>query len=491
MGYKRVSGSSDFVLQDFTLDSLYNLVTDIVILHEDFNVVLFLLERVCGINNMSGISGNNTSIEFKDVLLARQNGPPGKMDCYYFLTSPPTTVYHQYPPSRLITSEPEPLYRYDQRDNNIQVQPQFTEQYSSRPYYDHRSTNYDHQQQVIYNARSPSISDQSDHNTSVSSTTSFLETSMSDFAPMMNQMQLQNYFSNFSSTSGNKSPSHNSSLNDLSRADDIQEDEHRGNILLFRRNSSSSDLEAFSQQIKPSAYHGNNRAFFKIGEEDEKEVDDTRGSTQIGNNLYDVQPYNQYSNTYQIYHTHPPSNSSPYFKIQPQSTYMSSQFVPPSFHYQQPAGAGHTHYGDSSGRRKSHDDILDSSIGSGTSLGVRRNTSGLSKTWGEGKQYSDQIRRELQREKNMSNSDEFKRTCLDRSQRPLTSHGASANQPATYSHGLTFTSGGMYPIVQTDSATLLNKDQQKSTWSCSYCSFANNKSHDLKCFICSQPKFNN
>ena len=83
MGYIRLQGSPDLILQRFSQQDLYSIVADIVILHEDLKIVVFILDRVSKWSRT--LTGVPT--EFKHVMLARKLGPPMKMECLGFFMS--------------------------------------------------------------------------------------------------------------------------------------------------------------------------------------------------------------------------------------------------------------------------------------------------------------------------------------------------------------------------------------------------------------------
>ena len=80
MGYIRLQGSSDLILHRFSQQDLYSIVADIVILHEDLKIVVFILDRVSKWSRT--LTGVPT--EFKHVMLARKLGPPVKQQCLDF-----------------------------------------------------------------------------------------------------------------------------------------------------------------------------------------------------------------------------------------------------------------------------------------------------------------------------------------------------------------------------------------------------------------------
>ena len=83
MGYLRLQGSSDLILHKFSQQDLYSIVADIVILHEDLKVVVFLLDRV----NKFSRTLTGVPTEFKHVMLGRKLGPSMKHLCLDFIMS--------------------------------------------------------------------------------------------------------------------------------------------------------------------------------------------------------------------------------------------------------------------------------------------------------------------------------------------------------------------------------------------------------------------
>ena len=79
MGYFRLQGSSDLILHKLSQQDLYSIVADIVILHEDLKIILFLLDRVS--------KWSRVPTEFRHVMLARKLGPPMKQPCLDFIMS--------------------------------------------------------------------------------------------------------------------------------------------------------------------------------------------------------------------------------------------------------------------------------------------------------------------------------------------------------------------------------------------------------------------
>ena len=129
MGYLRLQGSSDLILHQFSQEDLYSIVADIVILHEDLKIVVFLLDRV----NKFSRTLTGVPTEFKHVMLGRKLGPPMKQQCLDFImsghvvSSDHSQIIEQRPltPSRagyrspaLLTSTPNQPFSSDSSHHN-------------------------------------------------------------------------------------------------------------------------------------------------------------------------------------------------------------------------------------------------------------------------------------------------------------------------------------------------------------------------------------
>ena len=81
MGYEQVQNTTDFTLKRFSIEQVYLLVTDIVILHEDLEIISFLISRTAQWSRDLA----NAKIKFCHFFLARRYGPANKLKCLDFI----------------------------------------------------------------------------------------------------------------------------------------------------------------------------------------------------------------------------------------------------------------------------------------------------------------------------------------------------------------------------------------------------------------------
>ena len=112
MGYEQVQNTTDFTLKRFSIEQVYLLVTDIVILHEDLEIISFLISRTAQWSRDLA----NAKIKFCHFFLARRYGPADKLECLDFimegkaarcpLPPPSSSSSSPYSPSTSSTSSP-------------------------------------------------------------------------------------------------------------------------------------------------------------------------------------------------------------------------------------------------------------------------------------------------------------------------------------------------------------------------------------------------
>ena len=336
MGYFRLQGSSDLILHRFSQQDLYSIVADIVILHEDLKIVVFILDRVSKWSRT--LTGVPT--EFKHVMLARKLGPPMKMECLGFFMS-----------GHVASSE------HTQISEHIPLTPS--------------NTGYSSQAPLTSTPNQPFPPESSYHNYHRGSSGSTqLEDSMSSELmssselppPIMTKSQLQNmmrgigssYASNSSfdreekvvSPTQSKSASYpTDNTTRLPQRDNSFENTPSGASLLHRRSSSSSSVSSgtswgqtsFTRNLYQAFKTSESSPIFIIGEEDSPSNEQTSPpQSRQGRGRFLQKGFSVDSST----------SDSAYYPTQPGNQYPSNQYATDQYdgQYNQPTNQYDSRY---------------------------------------------------------------------------------------------------------------------------------------------------